>query len=125
MNYRDSLPKGCPPQDSEEITRVRTVFRLVVGDPPTASDFLSQRVLNQSRDFRDVSECQARGLSVFAKKRDAERTLRLPSMRGRLLCRVRLEAGAGRILQTGSGSHHTWWPSADFNILAHCAVEAS
>ena len=93
--------------------------------PPTDSDFRSQRAEKPSGRFPGVTECQARGLSVFALRKDAERALRLPNLRGCLLCRVQLEAGAGHIQQTGRPSHHTWWPLAEFNILARCAMETS
>ena len=125
MRYREPLPEGCPPDAAEEISTAWRVFRLVRTNPPTNSDFRSQRAERPSYQFRGVTECQARGLSVFAARQDAERALKLPSLRGRRLCRVQLEAGAGHIMQTRRPSHHTWWPLAEFNILAQCAVEPS
>jgi hypothetical protein len=123
MSYRDSLPDGCPPDAAEEISTERIVFRLVRTDPPTAQDFLSQRQENPDRVFRGVSECEARGLSVFAERRDAEaRARKLPHLKNRKICRVSLTGGAGRILQTFQPSHHTWWPLAEFDILANCRV---
>ena len=122
MSYRETLPDGCPPDAAEEIAESREVFRLVRGNPPTLDDFRSQRAEKPNAVFQ-VSECQARGLSVFAERRDSERALKLPTLRGRLICRLRLEPGAGRIQQTGRPSHHTWWPLAAVDILAHCGVE--
>lgn len=123
MSYREPLPEGCPPAEAEEIGLSREVFRLVRGKPPTLDDFRSHRAEKPNAAFK-VTECQARGLSVFADRRDSERALKLPALRGRLICRLRLEAGAGRIQQTGQPSHHTWWPLAAFDILTHCEVEA-
>lgn len=123
MSYRDPLPEGCPPDAAEEVAASREVFRLVRSNPPTPEDFRSQRAEKPNAVFQ-VSECQARGLSVFANRRDSERALKLPMLRGRLICRLRLEQGAGRIQQTGRPSHHTWWPLGAFDILAHCGVEA-
>jgi hypothetical protein len=40
-----------------------------------------------------------------------------------LICSVELKAGAGTIKQTGTPTHHTWWPFADYPILEGCAVE--
>ena len=57
---------------------------------------------------------------MYANRSDAETTLRLPRFRGWLICRVRLREGAGRIQQTGRETHHTWWPLAGYDILAHC-----
>ena len=125
MRYREPLPEGCPPDDAEEISSAWGVIRLVRTNPPTDDDFRSQRAEKPSHQFRGVAECHAHGLSVFAARQDAERASKLPSLRGRLLCNVELEAGAGQIQQTGRPSHHTWWPLVDFNILARCAMEPS
>lgn len=122
MSYREELPEGCPPDAAEEIVSQRHVFRLVRGNPATLDDFRSQRAEKPGAIF-SVSECQARGLSVFADRRDSERALKLPNLRGRQVCRLRLEVGAGRVQQTGRPSHHTWWPLAAFDILAHVEVE--
>ena len=120
MVYREELPKDCPPNDSEEITVEKQVFRVVKTFPPTAEDFLSQRALKPDAIFRDVSECLARGLSVFLDRQDGEKLLKLPLFRGRKLATVRLTPCSGRIQQTFKPSHHTWWPLADYDILAHC-----
>jgi hypothetical protein len=122
MSYREELPPSCPPPEAEEILAARNVFRVVVANPPTEEDFQSQRAGNPDGKF-SVSECIARGVSVFAEKRDCTRILKLPRMKGRAISRVRLEAGAGRILQTFQPSHHTWWPLAEFPILEHCSPE--
>lgn len=123
MSYRDPLPEGCPPDAAEEIAAPRAVFRLVRSVPPTADDFLSQRQEKPDRVFPGVTECQVRGLSVFADRRDAEaKALKLPHLKDRKICQVTLPAGAGRIQQTFQPSHHTWWPLAAFDILAHCGV---
>lgn len=122
MRYREPLPDGCPPDIAEKIDGPRDVFRLVRTNPPTEIDFRSQRAEKPDHPFSD--ECQARGLSVHAERRDSEKALRLPTLRGRLVCRLRLGAGAGEILQTGRYSHHTWWPLADYDVLEKCTVEA-
>ena len=122
MSYRELLPEQCPPEAAEEITTPREVFRLVRNNSPTLDDFKSQRAEKPDAIF-NVTECQARGLSVFTEHRDSERALKLPRLRGCLICQLQLEAGAGRIQQTGRPSHHTWWPLAEFDILAHCGVE--
>ena len=122
MTFREPLPAGCPPADAETVTKPRCVFRLVRAWPPTADDFRSQRAEKPFRRFQGVDECQARGLSVHADSRDSERVKKLPALRGRRICRVRLGAGAGSIRQTGRPSHHTWWPLAAFDIIANCVL---
>lgn len=124
MRYREPLPKGCPPPDAAEIREPRAVFRLVRSDPPTSDDFRSQRAERGPRVvFRGVDECRARGLSVYVSRESAASAKRFAPLRGRLVCRVELAAGAGSIRQTGAPSHYTWWPLADFDILAASTVE--
>ena len=123
MNYREPLPDGCPPDTAEEIIQPRDVFRLVRTNPPTEDDFKSQRAEKPGHTFPD--ECKARGLSVYTKRRDSERLLKLPKFRGQLICRLRLGSGAGKIQQTGRRSHHTWWPLADYDVLAQYTVETT
>ena len=66
MNYREPLPENCPPDEAEEIAAPRLVYHLVRNNPPTDDDFQSQQAERPDRVFQDVTECQARGLSVFA-----------------------------------------------------------
>lgn len=121
--YREPLPEGCPPAAADEVVAPREVFRLVSADPPTEADFQSQRAQNPAGNF-SFSECQARGLSVFADPHDAmDRALKLPKFRGYLTCRVVLKPGAGRVQQTFKPSHHTWWPFAAFDILGDGEAE--
>ena len=118
--YREELPHDCPPHDAAEIVNETICYRLVNNEPPTDDDFRSQRALEPNRDF-GVSECRARGLSVFLQAADATRIAqRSRNLRGARLARLTLNQGAGYIKQTGSRSHNTWWPYAAFDILANC-----
>ena len=123
MKFREPLPEGCPPVAADEIAETRYVFRLIRSTLPNESDFQSQQVERPDRTFEGVDECRVRGLSVYARLQDAEKRLKMPKMRGRKVCRVRLNAGAGFIQQTGRDSHHTWWPYAAYDILSRCEVE--
>lgn len=126
MSYRETLPEGCPPDASVEIAVEMCVFRLVKASSATLDDFRSQRAEKPGAVFKGVTECQARGLSVFRERADAvQKALLLPRFRGFHVCLVRLSAGAGRIQQTFQPSHHTWWPVAAFDLLAHCEREAA
>ena len=123
MTYRETLPEGCPPDEADEITAPRIVFRLVWTDPPTDDDFRSQRALKPDRVFRNVSECMARGVSVYLDPSDLKDLMqKFPHMRGTMVCQVELDRGAGFIQRT-RGSHHTWWPLAEFDILANSTVQ--
>jgi hypothetical protein len=120
--FRDELPPGCPSGEAEEITIPTICYRLVHNDPPTDDDFRSQRALEPNRDF-GVSECRARGLSVFMQAADAARAAnRSRNLRGAKVAQMILNAGAGYIKKTGSRSHRTWWPYKAFDVLANCEV---
>ena len=121
MLYRESLPDNCPPDTAAEIDATRLVYRLVRNNPPTNEDFRSQRTDKPTARF-NVSECRARGLSIFADRRVAERVAKKPNLAGSAICQVILTPGAGRIKQTGGRSHYTWWPYKDYDILANCRL---
>lgn len=121
MSFLEPLPPQCPPLGALEIDGPRVVFRLVKSVPPTLADFRSQRALAPSTTF-PVPECIARGLSVHAELAHSINASRLPKLRGLVPCAVQLDAGAGYIQQTGGWSHHTWWPYAAFDIVAHCGA---
>ena len=122
-SYLEPLLDDCPPEESEEIIAPRIVFRLVRNNPPTIADFRSQRAERPNREFRGISECQARGLSVHTDFRASENLLKLPQMRGRTVCQVALDSGAGYIQQTGNNLHHcTCWPLANYDILGNCSI---
>ena len=123
MTYREPLPDDCPPDEAEQITAPRLVYRLVRNNPPTNDDFRSQRAEHLERVFRNITECQARGLSVRTDLDSAVKLTGLRTMRGRKICQVQLNRGAGRIMQSGEDPHHsTWWPLADYDVPANCGL---
>ena len=122
VTFREDLPPNCPPAAAVAISQRRDVYRLVRTDPPTDDDFRSQRAEKPNLHFHD--ECRARGLSVHTDRSDSERARRLPTLQGRLICRLRLDAGAGMWQQTGRPSHRTWWPFASYDVLAVATVES-
>ena len=125
LEYREPLPDDCPPANAEEIVEPRIVYRLVRIDPPSLDDFRSQRAENPAATFRRVTECQARGVSVFMDIEDVNKRRERPRLSGTLICAVVLDKGAGRILQPNrKSSHCTWWPLANYDILANCRVIA-
>ena len=121
MVYREPLPDDCPPDEAEEITSPRLVYRLVHNLSPINDDFRSQRAEKPTAQF-NVSECRARGLSVFTDRSDAERQTRRRNLRNLIPCLVTLTAGAGRIKKTGGSSHYTGWPYDRYDVLAHCQL---
>ena len=124
MPFRESLPADCPPAEAVEITEPLVVYRIVRHEPPADADFRSQRALFPDRPFPNVSECQARGLSVHDDIRETQQLLNLRNFRGCTVCQVNLDHGAGYIQRTGRRSHFTWWPLADYDIMDNCSVVA-
>lgn len=122
MTFREPLPVDCPPTESVEITEPLVVYRIVRHDPPVDADFRSQRAMFPDRPFPNVSECQARGLSVHDDIRESQLLLNLRNFRGCTICPVNLDRGAGYIQRTGRRSHFTWWPLADYDIMDNCSV---
>lgn len=120
--YREILSEDCPPAAAEEIVSPRIVYRLVDNDPPADADFASWRLKNPGIPPRTVSECHARGVSVYSRSRDVRNLIRRNGAKEAWVCQVDLDRGAGRIQKTGARSHYTWWPRADFDLLAHCQV---
>lgn len=121
MTYRESLPDDCPPGEAQEIDSPWVVYRLVRTSPPTDDDFRSQRAEKPKARF-NVCECRARGVSVYTDRLDAEDQKRKSRLKSRLVCRVTLTPGAGRIKKTSGPSHHTWWPYYDYDILTTCQL---
>ncbi len=121
--YREELPEGCPPLAACEAEEGTSVYRFVAGDVVTDDDFKSQRALKPDRDFGDMPECIARGLSVLANQKAAENAKLLSSLKRKHICRVTIGQGAGPLMPTGQREgHRTWWPLAKFPVLSHCEV---
>jgi hypothetical protein len=117
MTFREPLPEGCPPADAPVLASEVMFYRLVRTLPPTDADFRSQRAEHSEKYFSN--ECLARGLSVHALLRDSEMAAKLPTLKGRQPCAVRLPPASGHLKQTGKPSHHTWWPFDSFDILGN------
>lgn len=119
--YKEILPDGCPPYDAKEANGV-IFFRLVSTFPPAATDFLSPKALNPSRDFK-AKECESRSLSVLINIKSAIDILKLPTQHGKLIAKLPLISPAGMHEQTGSRhDHHSWWMYHDFNPIPVCEL---
>ena len=121
--FLEELPEGCPPEGAHQIEPDSVAFRFVRDDPPSLADFESQRKKQPQKKW-NISECQARGLSVYCELGAANRAMKLPYIRKkfRFIARVLLRKGAGYIQQTGTPDHHTWWPLASFDVVANSEV---
>jgi len=119
MQYRDDLPSDCPSAGSRLPQESERVYRVISGVCPCPEDFRSQRQANPEGNWNGVSECMARGLSVFDSAARAARLLRLPKFREHRVACVVLDPSAGRVQKSGSPNHYTWWPSKSFDPVAN------
>ena len=121
--WAEELPRNCPPSEAYE-PEDSDCFRFVSTDPPSHTDFLSNRALYPNRQF-GVSECQARALSILDDLSVAfKRLQKLPLQRGKLVAHLSLPPEAGLILQTGRHNqhHYSWWLRADFDPIPICTI---
>lgn len=113
MRFRDEFPEDCPPPEASEIREPVIVYRLSSKFPAQPRDFQSawQRQPG-AESLIGLTECQAKGLSVFTDLADARSAL---SDRGNgFVVELELSAGMGVIQETPSRlrrSHCTWWPA--------------
>jgi len=122
MDFLETLPPGCPPPEAKEINSESFVYRLVKNNPPTMQDFQSLRSRRPAGNFGIMSECHARGLSVWANAESCENARRLTALRTIPVCRIGLSEGAGYIQETFQLNHRTWWPLKAFDILDNCEM---
>ena len=85
-------------------------------------DFQSQRARWPRANVNNISECHARGLSVWADAKSCDNARKLPALRSIPPCRIRLSEGAGHIQETFQRNHRTWWPLRTFDILGNCEM---
>lgn len=119
MDWTDELPEDCPPADASEPGGL--FYRLVVTDPPTAEDFMSQADLAPSRDWGPpAKDCAARGLSLQGSDEDvAILRNRIPSLRTKYTAQGNLDRALGLLKHTPSRhykAHHTWWVPRDYAV---------
>jgi len=104
MNFPDSWPSDCPPQDA--VDAEGDVFRIVNNDQPTADDFLTSF---ETGAFPNRLACLRCGLSVHRIRADAIHTkTKYPKLENRI-AKGTLAKECGKTKRTGQASHTTWW----------------
>ena len=117
-NWPADFPDNCPPEEAAPADGI--YYRIVKDDPPRLEDFVSLYHRDNARAMRVIeerknTECETKGLSVYADADDAVSVARLFPKIGDKIASVALTPASGKILQTGSRSHHTWWIANNFN----------
>jgi len=113
----EELPDKCPP-DNAFNPEGYTFYRLTTGDTPTEQDFFSQRANCPDCNFRNVSECIARSLSVWDDVEKCLNLLKLPRHKNKKLITLPLKSTDGLVLQTFKQNHHSWWRSSSFDVAS-------
>lgn len=102
-------PANCPPP-AAVTPNGQAVYRVTSGPPPAAQDFLSY--VEMGRRVSGAKSCQARGLSVYTDKADAQNRAKLYG--GTYIAEATLSGTDGLVAPTPNqltpDSHHTWWP---------------
>jgi hypothetical protein len=119
MNFPDSWPTDCPPQDA--VDAQGEVFRIVNTDPPIAQDLASHF---ETGRLLKAPACLRCGLSVFREVRDAVHQRMLLPKLGRWIAKGTLESEHGKTKLTASKlpTHTTWWAFDGVNRAALFAV---
>jgi len=120
QEWAEPLPDDCPPPEAWEPDN--GVYYRLVDDPPTARNFVSDRVLRPQRRLKFVGECIARGLSIHDDADDCRQLMvTFPALREKQVAKVTLPPACGLVLQTTTTrSHHSWWLKAAFDPVSIC-----
>jgi hypothetical protein len=120
--WSEKLPEFCPPDDAFDPDGL-TFYRLCDTVPITEGAFKSQRALNPSGEFKGVSECVARSLSVWNNLEDCTNILKLPRHRGKVTMKLELTTNDGLVLQTFKQNHFSWWRTQSFDITSVSIIQ--
>lgn len=98
IEWFEKLPKQCPPKDANNPDG-KIVYRFAHNKTPQESDFISQRMIQPNRIFKDVDDCISRSLSVLDDLDTCKNKLKLPRMRKRFssIIEIKLENKDGLI----------------------------
>lgn len=117
-----ALESPCPPTNARNDEVV--VYRLVSGNPPIKNDFLPTYIEYPHRHFKPEEFCVAQGVSVFTNENAANnKRARYKNLKAKLTAIGRILKEDGRVLETCSKHHMTWWletdtPHRNFKLVA-------
>ncbi len=110
MVWPPHFPESCPPDDSIEAEG--DVYRLVEGEPPKKEDFVSYWVKSpeKRKKYKALGfACEFCGLSVLRSLEDAKRLSRRIQHLPKKVAVATLDPSMGRMKNTFSTKHYTWW----------------
>ena len=121
MDWPDYFPKNCPPQNARRDNF--KVYRLVDNDPPCQNDFIPKKLLYPHINYTREILCLACGISVDKTLDGIKRTRkRFRVLRNKKIAVGIIKPNDGFILETGGGTHVTWWvqtktPHVSFKVV--------
>ncbi len=117
MNWVEPLPSECPQKGAFEPNKFK-VYRLAKEASVDNDDFQSQRALQPNKEFKGISECIARSLSVYDSADNCINMIRLPAYKKRwkAVLEITLEREDGLVQKTFGLNHYSWWRTTNFAI---------
>lgn len=117
------LPELCPPEDATVCNG--SYYRIANGNPAKSEDFFSQRILQPDKIFQGegIDECVIRAISLFFRKEEAEKRLKLPKFKNAKIALVTLESKDGMIKKTFGNAHYSWWRTTKFDVSQSKVIE--
>lgn len=114
IEWADSLPENCPPQDVL-VPEEEQFYRLLLNeDIVVDEDWKSYAELYPGKFLGDQL-IMASGLSIFNTS-DLSNLKKFPSMRRfKGVARIKLNPIDGVLKKTGRSNHYTWWRTTAFN----------
>ena len=117
------FPDLCPPEDAMVCNGA--YYRIANGNRAKSEDFFSQRILQPDKIFQGegIDECVIRAISLFSRKEEAEKRLKLPKFKNAKIALVTLESKDGMIKKTFGNAHYSWWRTTKFDVSQSKVIE--
>lgn len=107
----------CPPEDAFLPDGTKGYYRVVKHNPASSDCLTSHRKKHPSRTYKD--ECISRAVSTFDTVEGLLNAfIRTPAAKKkeRLIGKLTLQEKDGKLKQTFSEGHYSWWRSVAFDI---------
>jgi len=119
-SFLSGTPDFCPGDLAVEIEAV--LFRACDTAPPTPEDVTSHAHSKLARKFKraDPNSCNSWGLSVWVSTDDVHHAMKLHEkwLPRKYIHKFEVVISDGRLAQTGTPPHHTFWPYDGVDLLS-------
>lgn len=111
--FKEKLPKQCPPIDAEDRS-YDEIWRALPETTPKPEHFLS-KAATETCTLPDIDPCRFASCSMFTTKNSASKILGFPKYRNGALAKLNLPVGAG--LSKKKKQHVDFWAYAGFDFV--------